>query len=198
MSISEMQKDGMPEYSSKELFMAYRGVLSGEIISCLLQLADSHIKQLGPVPRRRKNVINILIECLQNIYYHGTNRTHFDASRDNAHLECYVSLSQAGEDIVITTRNIIGEQQKEKLSASIDALNELSPEALYHHYLEVLDKGMLSPEGGAGLGLIRIIRESGSRIEAEFIPENDRWAFVCQVRIGSVFNAVQRPTFVHS
>jgi hypothetical protein len=55
------------------LAFAYRGRMNGDAIGSLLQLAESRLKAMQPVQKRKKNVLNVLIEGMQNMYYHGRN-----------------------------------------------------------------------------------------------------------------------------
>lgn len=53
------------------LIFGYRGNLTNELITSILQLADSKLKELKAPFKKKKAIINILIECLQNILYHS-------------------------------------------------------------------------------------------------------------------------------
>jgi len=46
-------------------------------------------------------------------------------------------------------------------------------------YLEVLDKGAMSDKGGAGLGILRVMKDSGCQIEYDFQEVDKKRTFYC-------------------
>jgi len=163
---------------------AYNGIMSGEIISSVLQLVDSYLRQSNAIPRRKKNTINVLIECLQNMYYH-----HGSLIIDDLNIAgCYIAAHRVENDILIHCSNLISESQISIIQAQIESLNSMNNEQVHQYYLDVLDKGMLSPVGGAGLGLIRMLRESRSPLTYSFTQaQNNIWFFNLSLRILQVF-----------
>jgi Family of unknown function (DUF6272) len=163
---------------------AFSGVLNGELISSLLQLVDSYLRQGQAIGKRKKNTINVLIECLQNIYYHNGSILLEDSTLSG----CYLAVHRVEQDIVIKSCNLILESQIDIIKGHIEKLNGMSAKEIHNHYLEVLDKGLLSPVGGAGLGLIRMLRESGSPLAFGFSKaQNNIWFFNLSIRILQVF-----------
>jgi hypothetical protein len=49
----------------------------------------------------------------------------------------------------------------------------MDAEQIQQMYLDVLDLGALSDKGGAGLGFLRIIRDSGNKIAYSFESADD-------------------------
>ena len=142
-----------------------------------------------PIQKRKKNVINVLIEGMQNMYYHG--RLNQSLVSEALPMEYgMVGFGLDNDTVTVYTCNLASQEQKLKLEHNISKLNALNKTELHQLYLETLDKGGLSPEGGAGLGLIRMRRESGNPLEAHFVPVSDAVFVFC---LTIVVDHVQTP-----
>jgi Family of unknown function (DUF6272) len=172
------------------LVFAYRGRINGDAIGSLLQLAESRLKSMEPIQKRKKNVLNVLIEGMQNMYYHGKGTPN----SPNPVLPIDYGMVGFGlEDnaVMVYTCNLATQEQKAKLETNISRLNALSKTELHQLYLETLDKGGLSPEGGAGLGLIRMRRESGNPLLVNFVPVSDNiFVFCLTVTVDQIYSQV--------
>ena len=157
------------------LIFGYRGNLTNELITSILQLADSKLKELKAPFKKKKAIINILIECLQNILYHS------EASQDTdfqGH-QCIFLLGKTDEKFFIQIGNYIHNKVKPELKSKLDYMNTLQNDEIHNLYLEVLDKGQISEKGGAGLGILRILKDSGEQVSYEFFPVDDSNSFFC-------------------
>jgi hypothetical protein len=159
------------------LIVSYNGSLNGELIAALLQLSDAKLKEQELTIRKKKNIINILIECLQNIFYHSE-------SESAMFQQCVLMLGKDETSYYIYTGNYLRNEKAKMLQTKLDKINPLSKEELHQLYLATLDSGQLSAKGGAGLGMLRIIRESGQKLAYEIEPIDQDYAFFSlQIRI---------------
>lgn len=158
---------------SHHLIFGYRGTLTNELITSLLQLSDSKLKELQTPFRKKKSIINILIECLQNILYHS--ETFQDGIFSGHH--CLFLLGKREQDYFIQIGNYVENTHMEALKSKLDYFNTLNSDQIHRLYLEVLEKGHLSEKGGAGLGILRVMKDSGSKIEYTFEPVDESKSF---------------------
>lgn len=148
---------------SNRLLLCYNGSMNRDMVSALLQFSEECLRTEQTISKRiRKGIINILIECLQNVAFHG-----IDAKLPNSK-NCLLILAKDGSCFHVITGNLIPADVKNKLQERIDALNLLSREELHRKYLDTLEQGRLSEKGGAGLGIMRILREATSKIDYQF------------------------------
>ena len=161
--------DQYKSMGNHQLIFGYRGSLSNDLVSALIQMADSKLKELETPFRKKKAIINILIEGLQNSLFHSIEG---QKSLGNGHI-CLFLLGKREGEYFIRIGNFIESSKKEVLSAKIDKLNSMDAEQIQQTYLDVLDQGALSDKGGAGLGFLRIIRDSGNKIAYSFEPADD-------------------------
>lgn len=160
---------------ANQLVFGYRGTLTNELITSLLQLSDSKLKELKTPFRKKKSIINILIECLQNILYHSEA---FQDGMYNGH-HCIFLLGKQENTYFIQIGNFIETSHIEELKSKLDYLNTLDSKEIHKLYLEVLDTGALSNKGGAGLGILRVMKDSGSKINYAFQPVDKNRSFYC-------------------
>ena len=86
-------------------------------------------------------------------------------------------IGKDGEDYKIITGNYMFNSNVEVLRGKMDKVNSLTPEELKQYYKEVLNNGTMSEKGGGGLGMIDIARKSGQKLDYEFLPIDDVFAF---------------------
>ena len=62
------------EYYSRlnggEVLMAFKGSISSELISNVLEVVESKMDEFSESSKVRKKVYNVLVESLQNLYHH--------------------------------------------------------------------------------------------------------------------------------
>ena len=158
---------------NEHTIMSYCGSLNGELIAAILQMADSKLKEQQTNLRKKKNIINILIECLQNIYYHSSP----DHATGLPTRECTVMLMHGSGEFRICLGNFMLNKHVEPFRNKLDSINNLSKTDLHSLYLETLDSGKISVKGGAGIGMLRILREAGQPMEYDFTPIDEQYSF---------------------
>ena len=154
-----------------QLIFGYKGSLSNDLISCIIQLVDSKLKEMDAPFRQKKSIINILIEGLQNCLFHA-----LENNNPQEH-ECIFLLGKQEKNYQIRIGNFIDPAKTAVLKVKIDELNNLDADQIQQRYLDVLDHGQLSDKGGAGLGFLRMIRDSGNPIGYAFEPSENHKVF---------------------
>lgn len=171
-----MQKDG--------LILSYCGTLTHELMTAFLQMADTKLKDLQATKKKQKNIINVLIECLQNVMFHGDASKGDQSAPD--YESCLVALGHETGDFFIYAGNFLSTASAKQLEAKLEKMLPLTSEQLHDLYLKQLSSGEISDKGGAGLGIIRILRESNQQIAYSFREISAKAAFFSlQVRISS-------------
>ncbi|MBR9999816.1 MAG: SiaB family protein kinase [Cyclobacteriaceae bacterium] len=163
-----------------EIMFSYKGNPGPGIIHLILQLIEVKLDFKELNPKTRKRIIIVLVEILQNILHHKDEFTMYN-------FDSFIFyLFRRETDYLIVSGNYI---RKEKASLLMDKLQNytaLSDRDLRDEYLNTLGNGVFSPEGGAGLGLLEIIRKSGGNLENHLIPVNDDYCFfLLEVKIAS-------------
>ncbi len=155
-----------------DLNYIYRGEFNSDITNYILSLAEKNIIDSKLQGRTKKRVFHIMVESIQNI------TRHQDFSDENLAQTAFFSIQKQGTIFYITTGNIINNDEIPPLEAKLKKLNNLSKEELTKVYLEILNDGQISSKGGAGLGLIEIVRKSGNKLDYDFLKISDEKSFI--------------------
>ena len=151
-------------------------------MSSILQISDSKLRATKANSRRKKNIINILIECLQNVIFHAEH----NPDEKLAETKCLVALAEKGGNYTILAGNHLTKHSAEKLERKLNTMVSLDSDKLHSLYLEQLSKGELSDKGGAGLGLLRMFRESNQLLNYSFNKtENELLFFSLQIEVAA-------------
>lgn len=136
--------------------LLYMGVFDDELTSILMDINDASKFE---IKSSRKKISFLIAECFQNIVRHSDEEDK--ASIGFKLPEMFLLRNRKTMHHLVTT-NIVKNQDKIKLTQSIDHLKTLSKAELKALYLEVFTNDSHTERGGAGLGLIEMARKSGT------------------------------------
>ena len=168
------------EYYSKlnggDVLMAFKGSISSELISNVLEVVESRMDEYSESSKIRKKVYNVLVESLQNLYHHiEVLPEEMQKSFDDKF--GILVVSRLDDRYKITTGNFIGQEKVDVLRNKIDKINSMSRDELKDMYKFILNHQRLSEKGGGGLGLVDIARKTGNRLDYTFEKYDDAYYF---------------------
>lgn len=157
------------------VLLLFKGSLNAELLSSIMQLTESKLDVLQEKRKVKKKIFNILVECLQNVYLHLDKMKNVNIiSGDDSAI---VIIGRTEKDYLIITGNYVENENCTKLMNNLDYLKTLDDDQLKEKYTEVLNNDQYSEQGGAGLGLIDMLRKSGRRVEYTVKPYDDEFSF---------------------
>lgn len=175
------------DLEKQRIMLSFKGELSPELISALLNLIE-HKLELGETDHRvRKRVFNVVMECLQNLYHHRSmTRVDADGATNREEPQGVVMIAHAESGYSVLTGNFMAKPEVQALKSHLDHVNGCDPEELRNLYKNKLGNGQFTASGGGGLGIIDIARKSGKKLEYGFVPlDNDNTFFSLNVNVGS-------------
>ena len=146
------------------VMLAFKGKVTSDLLTSLLQVAESKLESMEEPPKVKKKIFNILVECFQNVYHHLDKNTSVKDIDQSAVL----MVGKEDDSYVIMTGNQIELDKVQKLKNKIDLVNSMGKDELKSLYREVLNNEEITDKGGAGLGIIDIARRSGEKLDYEF------------------------------
>ncbi len=168
------------EYYSKlnggDVLMAFKGNISSELISNVLEVVESKMDDHNESSKIRKKVYNVLVESLQNLYHHievlpEEMREDYDSKFG------ILVVSRDSGQYRISTGNFVTHDKVDVLKNKIDKINSMGKEELKDMYKFILNHQRLSEKGGGGLGLVDIARKTGNKLNYTFEKYNDTYYF---------------------
>ena len=168
------------EYYSKlnggDVLMAFKGNISSELISNVLEVVESKMDEFNESSKIRKKVYNVLVESLQNLYHHIEVLPEKMFEEYGAKFGIMV-VSRHDDRYRISTGNFISQDKVDVLRNKIDKINSMGKEELKDMYKFILNHQRLSEKGGGGLGLVDIARKTGNKLEYTFEKYDDIYYF---------------------
>lgn len=160
----------------KHTLIEFRGRINYETIGELIHRLKLQVPKLGIQIGIYKRVLLIMIESLENIMKHGCSH----ASETEALINSSVLITLKERTYSIYTTNCISNRNIPEFKKKVDYLNGLDSSQLKILYKETITNGEFSDAGGAGLGLIEIVKISGNPIDYRFEPVNDQYTLFHQ------------------
>jgi hypothetical protein len=152
ISALQFSKDLYQKMSDQHLQLIFKGDFSRNSIMPILKIIEKQLEQASDESASPKKTILVLIELLQNISKHGL--------KVNGSREGILLLGKANGHYLISAGNLVKKSNSKTLIQQIQEINQLNKEGVNQAYKEQLVEGERSKKGGAGLGIIEMMRNS--------------------------------------
>ena len=159
---------------SNEIVIEYKGEINSQLVTNLLEVAESKLDELETPSKIRKKLYNVLVESLQNLFHHSGISP---IKEDNGKQIGAVILSRIDNQFTLITGNYTITKNEKKITDRIEQINSLSKDELKQLYKMILNNEEFSEKGGGGLGMIDIARKTGNKLLYNFYPVNDETIF---------------------
>jgi hypothetical protein len=176
MDLTKRIRDKMMK---ERLMFVYRGVVTNDNSIPLLMLLEKEMEdsEFGFVGRKR--LFMFVLESLQNVSRHSDLNHHANMS--------LVVYSKAGTGYTVATGNVLPVTSINDLKEKLDEINLLQPNEIRDAYRQTLSTAELSSKGGAGLGLIEMAKKTGNKLDYDFVPLDNEFAyFILSKTVNSV------------
>lgn len=161
---------------SNKVVLSFKGDVTSELMSSILQIIEQRMDDMNEAPRLRKKVYNVLVECLQNLYHH-IDEVPSETAKNGADKSAIFMVSLNPKGYSITTGNYILSDRKARFQERLERINSLDRDELKQLYKDVLNSDGRSDKGGGGLGMIDIARKTGNKLNYDFATLNDKYSF---------------------
>jgi hypothetical protein len=162
---------------TQKLILVYEGDFTQETTKSILSMAERNLDSSGEDSTIKRKVFNVMVESLQNIVKHSSERGMKAGSLVSS--SAIFMISKEANRYSIMTGNPILKADVDGLTKNLQNLNDLDKEGLKELYKSIIKNTQISEKGGAGLGFVDMARKSGEKLEFQF-PEMDAdYAFFC-------------------
>jgi hypothetical protein len=135
-----------------------------------LKLIESGVLETGDKRSTMKRVCGMLIELLQNISIHG--------ARDNkGHMHSFLIVAKTSTEYILYSGNLILSEMIDPMQARMQQLVNLDATALRKLYIEILCNEEYSSQGGAGLGLVTIVKRAENKVKFDIDAIDEHFGF---------------------
>ena len=161
---------------SNKVVLSFKGDVTSELMSSILQIIEQRMDDLNEAPRLRKKVYNVLVECLQNLYHH-IDEVPSPSAKNGYDRSAIFMVSLNPKGYSITTGNYILTERRAGFEKKLDRINSMDNQELKELYRDILNSESRSDKGGGGLGMIDIARKTGNKLNYDFATLNDDFSF---------------------
>jgi hypothetical protein len=168
--------DFYTQMNTGEVVLAYKGTISSDLITNVLEVIDAKLEDLITKKTIKKKLYNVLVESLQNLYHHIDDLPSSSGDNFDIHFGIFV-ISQTNDYYRVSTGNFIRNSKVEDLRERLDKIKSLEKDELKDLYKHILNNQQYSKKGGGGLGLIDMAKRTNGRIEYKFTPYNEDYSF---------------------
>ena len=164
--------------NQRQVIINYEGSFKFDTIEKLLSATKADLTAKETNIKTKKRVLNIMVECLENIYKHAEkiiNESHFNKEDFNKFYKFV--LEKEDNNFYITAANPILNKNVEVIKNKIEEANSLDKEQLKELYASKINNSMISERGGAGLGIIDIALKSENKIKYTFTKIDDFFSY---------------------
>lgn len=159
----------------EHVILSFKGVVNDQLLTSVLQIMEGKMELMFEPPKLRKKVINVLVECLQNIYHHA-----YVSELDNMEKRAALVMISNNKGVFrIRTGNYIENNKVEDLKLKLETINRMDKDELRRFYQDNLEATMMSDKRIEGFGMIDIARKSGNKLEFDFLNVNEEASFFC-------------------
>lgn len=155
---------------SNGIMMIYRGDFSSGAILPVLKMIEDNLHHKQESQSIQKKVFWILVEVLQNIAKHGLH----EYSKEGIFL---IGRNKDNTKYEISAGNLMPSTSVKAFERHLQMVNELDHLGLTKLYKATLREGKGTSRGGAGLGIIDIVRESGHKLQYDFKDFDEKSVF---------------------
>jgi hypothetical protein len=158
--------------------LSFAGKVSQDAVDSICRLIEKKFENDWSGSTKRKKVMTIIVEVLQNIYHHSLQSLQSDIDVDDAESGIII-LRREGDDMFkLLAGNFLRSDDADPLLARINSVNAMTRDELKEFYRKKLAENEISEKGGAGLGIIEIARKSSQPIIAEIEEVKGKTSFI--------------------
>ena len=154
--------------NNQNLFIIQKGDFSNDTLLPIIYVVEKSLEtNLAKIIHKR--IFHLLVELLQNI-----NRHAYSAQ---IRKEAIFTIGKQNDTIIISTGNYIENNRIDNFKKHLSHISGINKTELDILYKETLTKGTISEKGGAGVGLLDVVKECEQKITFDFYPVDELKSF---------------------
>jgi len=163
----------------RHIVLDFQGAMSQDMLVGMAELIKNAPNHDNNKPSTMKKVFSIFIEMAQNIAHYSLERVQLNGKKGNANVGAGIIVVTRTDKIYsVTSGNLASKSSIDNITQKCDTINRMDREALKQLYKQQIKASRMSGKLGAGVGLIDIVRKSGSPIQYQVTPVDNQNSFL--------------------
>jgi len=148
----------------------FEGMVDNQILLDTLPVIEDILDALDVDRQKKRKIVNIAIETLQNLQLHS-----YPLKGNDYGFKPLFIVGKDEENITINIGNLVSNGERAVLEDKIKKINSLNDEEIKFLYGVIMKQTVVkfSTKGGAGLGLIDMKKKSGNQLGFSFQEMDD-------------------------
>ncbi len=151
--------------------ISYQGNVDANVANDILRQAKVKLPLLSEKVNIQKKVYSVSVESLENMYKH-LNISEEERKKISQYKPLF-NIKKDGDNVHVKAGNLIYKKDSSIIKNRLDKINQLNQEEVHKLYYNEIANGKVSEEGNAGLGLLKIAKKSGQKLEYQFQDISD-------------------------
>jgi hypothetical protein len=157
--------------SDDTVLLHHEGAVDKTVVLDTLAQMEDILEAEGIDRQKKRKLVNIAIETLQNLQLHAYDNTHKEYAE-----KANFFLTRSKGHINIIIGNLVDNLEVVVLEDKLNKINSLNDEEVKFLYGVIMKQTVVkfSSKGGAGLGLIDMKKKSGNALKFQFQPIDEQ------------------------
>lgn len=156
----------------------YEGLINQNLVKDIAEEIESTLNESSNNVKTNKRVFNVTVELLQNICKHAEN-AEGNVKEKNVGYGIFALVTD-GSKYYVKTGNFAKTGEAKSVIERINEFNVLSADEVKARYKDLIKASRISEKGGAGLGMIDIIKKTKNKIECKLELETTDFSYFIQ------------------
>jgi hypothetical protein len=156
----------------KKIYLIWSGHVSPEIGKEVIDFAELKLSEEDIEGRQRKRVFSTLVELLDNVGNYSPGR-----EVEEKYGKPFAMIRLVDKVYLITTGNLIPNSKVKLLNEKLEIVNSLDKQGLKEMFIKSLTDQESDTDSTGNLGLIEMVKKSGSKLEYLFEEINEEYSY---------------------
>ncbi|MBI5008226.1 MAG: hypothetical protein HZB98_00915 [Bacteroidia bacterium] len=156
----------------KKIYLIWSGHVSHEVEKEVISFAETKLSEEDLESRQRKRVFITLVELLDNVGNYSPGR-----EVEEKFGRPFAMVRLVDKVFYLSTGNLILKSKVKQLKEKLDAVNKLDKEGLKALFIKSLTDQTDDTDSTGNMGLIEMVKKSGSKLEYLFDEVNDDYSY---------------------
>lgn len=170
-------KEYHSKFSDQEIYFEHIGNISQDTTKAFSKQLEERLESDGVNSKVIRKIYHAVVESLQNVMRHAHEVNSGSPQGSDASEGGFI-ISGSNMKLMVSTCNAIPNEDIDGIKSMIDRFNAMDETEIKEVYKQMVKEARISEKGGAGLGLIDMIKKTKNKIEYHFEKVNDNCSLI--------------------
>ena len=170
-------KEYHKKFGDQQVYFEHIGNICQDTTKEFSKKLEDKLTEDGVDTKAIRKIYHAVVESLQNVMRHAHD-TESGEPQGSDKSEGSFIISGSEMKLMVSTCNAVPTESTDKIKEMIDHFNSLDEAQIKEEYKQMVKEARISEKGGAGLGLIDMIKKTKNKLQYHFEKINDTCSLV--------------------